>query len=156
MFSGLAGRFAFQTAGRTGGRCGVNRCRNPQQGRDLTVSLPLRLRRMLGQRMTENEMATLRPHVITPACPSTCIERQLPVKACQAVRRHLEGEHVFHPAVCHVVAPYQQSGPGWNTRPRRAGRGADRLLAGKGRAHSSPRPHRAAKRELEPLKRLVV
>ena len=53
---------------------------------------------------------TLQPHVITPACPLTCIERHVPAKAYQAVRRHLEGERVFHPAVRHVVALYQQSG----------------------------------------------
>jgi hypothetical protein len=32
---------------------------------------------------------TLQPHVIEATCPLTCIERQVPAKAYEAIRRHL-------------------------------------------------------------------
>jgi ribosomal protein S18 acetylase RimI-like enzyme len=47
------------------------------------------------------------PHVIEPSCPLTCMERELPAKVYQAVRRHLHGEH-HHPTVGHVVALHHQ------------------------------------------------
>ena len=59
----------------------------------------------------ENEMAsTFQPHVITSACPLSCIEWQVPGKAYQAVRRHLKGESVIHPTVRDVVELCQQGG----------------------------------------------
>lgn len=53
---------------------------------------------------------TPQPHVVELTCPLTCIERQVPAKAYEAIRRHLLAERIFHPAVHHVVTLHQESG----------------------------------------------
>lgn len=66
-------------------------------------------------------------HVLRASCPVTCLRRQLPLRACRSVRKHLHRRHIPHLVVRDVVQLY------WHdeitTVPGLSAQGRDAIIA---------------------------